>query len=1239
MPGDIGSIGGYELKKKIADVGPFEVHEAIESATGRQVELHVLPDSDAASEIVARFTPLKDKIVGFEHVNVATCLAFGRDEAAGCHFWAIQHVEGETIRDRTLRLGSLAEKEVTGIGNHLSAVLVQLFGRGILHLGIQPSTIVLDNAGYAKLTGIGFSDLRTEGEGIRYASPEHASGSLNLDARSDIYSLGASLYFMATGTLPFAETAPAEVPGKIADGALPWPSSVNPNVSPRVSRVITKMMAIDPDERYKTPTELNLDFGIVAGGEEPVIALNAPTRSVVASGGGASGAAQLDDGLPALAPDPPRARDTVSTRPLPDAGRRSRARATASTRPLPDGPPATAPVGYRADAGGPEDAYGEESSAPPAGGNTQVIAAIGGAVAAAAVGLLLIVLGRGGDGEQQALPEVKEQVAIAAPDIAAEADREEESRTRKERKRRGAREAFDAATLYLEKNPTDYARGLSKLQLARDLAKGTPLLAEVAGKIADVNRAWDEAAGKALAEARDVSAELIAVGDIDGAMAAVEGIDRNLSGRVSDGIVQLATDILARGDALIEKLLADAAAKLAKGDHAAARAALDELGRIRFARRRDVIDKRRQDLRGRIATAREKEVADENARAAAALRSALGQFDALIDDGEFARAREFAIASAAKPELANSAPTLEAAARVAKALAGRERAMIDTVAGMKGKPLTVQTTSGARKGEVVSADEKGVVLTTRVIINGQVRGETRHEIAWSDLTPEEMARLTSSWGAAGAEGALARALAAAAAGNHDGATRAMALAASSPLAEHVRTRVARMASGAGESAAAEAWAVIEERAELPRLGKTDGAALAESIAAFEKEHGGTEFAKTHAEKIADAKGRAAAAASGIASGKKVTAALPPSDDVYLSGQKRWANYGAADHFIARAGTFALLRFDCSAVPPGSRVVKAELALSPTARTTGGVINVHAILPGNAGWAEGSQNDRNAPGQSCLACKASGRAAEAIRWAGGDFGRPGQDYAAAGIGTIKLPLAADERHSAPIDAAVVQAWLDDAANNHGVCLVATGRANARFASKEHAAKAKRPQLVVEMILGASGQDVERARTISRGASGPEEVANLLAGAWTAADWADPATASYAAAPPRRRGVTIRAPRGGRLGKCAVGRTCSLDLSSANTLSIRAICESRPNGDVAVGFFTAEAGYFESRTITVNRRRWETLVINLKSRDFRNSRTQWRFGTPIVGLQAVTRIFLVLYNRNNDVTVRVERIVAQ
>ena len=205
-----------------------------------------------------------------DHDNIARVYYVGEDQ--GLNFIAHEFVTGRNIRDIIRSEGPLTPRQAVNYTLQIATALRHTAAAGVVHRDIKPSNLIVTPRGRAKLVDLGlakkvasesFGDLTIAGTTLGtfdYISPEQAKDPRNVDVRSDIYSLGCTLYHMLTGEPPYPE---GTVLQKLLDHQakdIPDPAGKNPQLPPRLSAVVRRMMAPDPHDRYATPDELILDM-------------------------------------------------------------------------------------------------------------------------------------------------------------------------------------------------------------------------------------------------------------------------------------------------------------------------------------------------------------------------------------------------------------------------------------------------------------------------------------------------------------------------------------------------------------------------------------------------------------------------------------------------------------------------------------------------------------------------------------------------------------------------------------------------------------------------------------------------------------------------------------------------------------------------------------------------------------------------------------------------------------------
>src|SRR5215467_10134174 len=283
------TISHYHILEKLGAGGMGVVYKAEDARLGRYVALKFLPeDISQDSQMIERFRREARTASSLNHPSICTIYDIGNFE--GRPFIAMELLEGQTLNHRISKK-SLGVADVLDIGIQIADGLEAAHAKGILHRDIKPANIFLVDRGPAKIldfgvakltayrqpatnavgessisTQIHFLDeellLTTPGSSmgtICYMSPEQARGE-ELDARSDLFSLGVVLYEMATGVLPFSGPAAALVFDSILHSSPTPATRVNPTLPAALENVLAKALEKDAELRYATATELRSDL-------------------------------------------------------------------------------------------------------------------------------------------------------------------------------------------------------------------------------------------------------------------------------------------------------------------------------------------------------------------------------------------------------------------------------------------------------------------------------------------------------------------------------------------------------------------------------------------------------------------------------------------------------------------------------------------------------------------------------------------------------------------------------------------------------------------------------------------------------------------------------------------------------------------------------------------------------------------------------------------------------------------
>jgi formylglycine-generating enzyme required for sulfatase activity/predicted Ser/Thr protein kinase len=256
-------LGKYRIIEEVGRGGFAAVYKAVDTTLDRTVALKVLaPHLLWDPTFVQRFQREAKVAANLDHSNIVTIYEVGQIE--GVYFIAMQFLAGRTLSQILEAEGPLPVPRAQAVIEQLASALDYAHARGFVHRDIKPSNIIVADDGRATLTDFG---LVKAGEGtqltasgvvfgsLAYMSPEQGQGNA-VDARSDIYSLGAMLFEMLAGRVPYeAETLMAVAIKHITD-PVPRPTEFNPAIPKSVERVILKALAKAPADRYQSAGEM-----------------------------------------------------------------------------------------------------------------------------------------------------------------------------------------------------------------------------------------------------------------------------------------------------------------------------------------------------------------------------------------------------------------------------------------------------------------------------------------------------------------------------------------------------------------------------------------------------------------------------------------------------------------------------------------------------------------------------------------------------------------------------------------------------------------------------------------------------------------------------------------------------------------------------------------------------------------------------------------------------------------------
>ncbi len=275
---DLKTWGRFHLVELLGTGGMGDVYKAYDPSLGRYIALKILRHEDP--ETLKRFLREARSQAKVEHPHV--CKIYESGECSGHPYIAMQYIEGKTLKELDLQL-TLEEK--LGIIKEVASGLQAAHRRGLIHRDVKPTNVMVTQTeeGNWKPFIMDFGIAREqEASGLTstgmvvgtpfYMSPEHAKGKLaNLDRRSDIYSLGITLYELLTGFVPFQGDTPVEVLIKVMDKDPPPIRKINPRVPVDVETIVMKCLEKEPNRRYSSAKELAEDIRRYLDGD-PIMA-------------------------------------------------------------------------------------------------------------------------------------------------------------------------------------------------------------------------------------------------------------------------------------------------------------------------------------------------------------------------------------------------------------------------------------------------------------------------------------------------------------------------------------------------------------------------------------------------------------------------------------------------------------------------------------------------------------------------------------------------------------------------------------------------------------------------------------------------------------------------------------------------------------------------------------------------------------------------------------------------------
>lgn len=262
------SVGAYRVVEQLGQGGMATVFKAYHAALDRYVAIKVLhPAFKDDPTFLARFQREARVVAKLEHPHIVPVYDFA--EHNGAPYLVMKFIEGETLKARLAR-GPLTLEETLRVMEAMGTGLDYAHKQGILHRDIKPSNVMMTRHGGIYIADFGLARIALAGESTlstdamlgtpHYMSPEQAKGVKELDAGTDIYSLGVVLYELIVGRVPYSADTPFAIIHDHIYTPLPPPRSANPNVPETIERVLLKALAKDRADRYADVAEMVLAF-------------------------------------------------------------------------------------------------------------------------------------------------------------------------------------------------------------------------------------------------------------------------------------------------------------------------------------------------------------------------------------------------------------------------------------------------------------------------------------------------------------------------------------------------------------------------------------------------------------------------------------------------------------------------------------------------------------------------------------------------------------------------------------------------------------------------------------------------------------------------------------------------------------------------------------------------------------------------------------------------------------------
>ena len=266
-PIDLPKVEGFLIEGVLGSGATGTVFSGVQLAVDRPVAIKFLhPDLCSDKRAIVRLQREARAAARLGHPGIISAVDMGVSQ--GRWWYAMELVEGISLAERIQEKGTLTEREAIRLFVPIVDALEHAHGMGVIHRDVKPANILIDGRGRARLVDLGLAwaetDPRVTSGGTlgtpHYISPEQARSPSDVDGRSDIWSLGATLFHALTGRPPFVGESVAEVLSAVLHQPLPDPRTIMPGLSKGMRLVLRKCLSQDPNLRYRTPLDLLKDL-------------------------------------------------------------------------------------------------------------------------------------------------------------------------------------------------------------------------------------------------------------------------------------------------------------------------------------------------------------------------------------------------------------------------------------------------------------------------------------------------------------------------------------------------------------------------------------------------------------------------------------------------------------------------------------------------------------------------------------------------------------------------------------------------------------------------------------------------------------------------------------------------------------------------------------------------------------------------------------------------------------------